>query len=226
MIISYPVTQDLKELIEAVRTAPSEGERRASRERLAGELRRGLVGCLRREGADSDLAEEIAQEKTVQLLDYLAATEAPHPDALVRRAARNALFDHYRRAKRSGVHDSIDRSLEETEEGPRRDPLGPEAVRRWENEQAAEREIETKETLARLVPLLHEDDRTVLKACYYEGRSIEELAHEELRNEPLVLRGPSKGEPRTLTQARATVDQRLTRARQKLALLARKERLQ
>lgn len=56
----------------------------------------------------------------------------------------------------------------------------------------------------------------LLRDVYVRGVSIGELAERELRQNPLILRGPHAGAARTLEQARNSVDQRLTRARLKL----------
>jgi DNA-directed RNA polymerase specialized sigma24 family protein len=216
----------LKFLVETVRNAASSGEDTTkARNALARGVRELFVRCLVYfRGCSQSLAEDLAQDKTQRLVEYLSETDSQYPEAVVKTAAFRKLIDEqrFRKRRRHKEHDSID-AVVSGKEGRRKpvlEKLDRQRAREWENDRRSRESKESqlalvKEGLARLP----EKEHQLLEAVYVNGESIDALAKKELDNDPTVQRGSRKGELRTITEARCAVDQRLSRARKLLRQL-------
>jgi len=226
----FAVFGRLKDLVEDFRGGEIEaGRRDRAYENLVGEVRSTLVYIFGRLGCPDGLADDLAQDKAQHLADYLVATQHANLDTLVWRTAKNRVIDEQRRRQRElrSRHLSID-NAEERENGfysPGQAALDEYILTEWEEKEREreddERVEQAKKSLWSLVDELKDGEKRLLQAVFVEERPIEELAEDELARSPTVMRGPNRGEPRTIEQARNYVDQQITRVRKKLLALQR-----
>ncbi len=205
-------------LLQQVRGGPQEAAGGRLREGLYAETRRLLV-VLARGMVGAEVAEDLAQDKVVRLVDHLidddvALEAAP---SYVRKTARNAAVSYIRKRKsrREDLYEPVDMAAV-AESGP--DAEGEQIA----VEQERSRQRARERMLAALAhPRLAERYRRALREHYIEGKPVEQMAAEELARQPADQRTRSGAERR----ARNVVDQLLSRARTRLRQLAREQRL-
>ncbi len=205
---TYRPPVGIGEALAAFRTTGSE----ADRGRLAVAIRDRLTRAARYAGVRELDVEDVVQSRVLAVLSALSRGPVPDsPEAYVWRAGLNAAKDWHRR-QAAGVRG-------------RTHGVDPEDLDRLGTAPDEVDGKETAEDLRRVVdealddPRMPEAHRAVIDAHYLRGEDIEELALQELRERPVA----KSGNPRTLEQARQTVDQRLTRARNWLRKRLREE---
>ena len=188
-----------------VRTAPGD---KAAENALAAAVWEILVRALRFHGLSHEDAEDRAQDKVVGVCDHLKAgdVEPGKEEAYVWQAGKRASLDVYRRRARESEKEQKLRSAQTT--GTSGGAIG---------DAGAQPDQPSDQETAQVVAVIssHQDEmpktyRYVLYERYVKRRSIDDLAKEELRQNPT---GKAPGKERTLKQARYVVDQRLKRAR-------------
>lgn len=188
------------EALEEFRQSGSE----KARDRLAMAVQARLRKAIERANVPLAELDDVVQERTLPVLEALVGgAVTSSADAFVWQAGTNAAYDWHRRRRRGMAgrtvqlgKEALDRLVEESDESQ-----DPAAERAREMLAAIHRVMDD----ARIPPAY----RDVLHAHYVRDMSIEALAERELRENPRS----KSGAPRTLQQARAAVDQRLSRAR-------------
>lgn len=204
-------------LLEKARSGPGEADAGRLRGELHAETRRLLV-VLVRGMVSAEEAEDLAQEKVVQLADHLITDEVALRAApsYLRRAARNEAVSQIRKRKsqREVLYEPADLvDVAQTSQDAEQD--------RIEIEQKQDRQRARQRLVAALEhPRLADRYRRALREHYIEGKSIEQMAAEELERQPAEKRAHGGAERR----ARNLVDQLLSRARARLRQLAREVR--
>lgn len=159
-------------------------------------------------------AEDIVQDKILKILSALLSGRAEgREDGYVWRCGETSAISYFRKQKRLPIPVDGD------------DFEGHQAPDDGRSKLEEEQELKTQAELLHEIlegKELPEVARTLLEQVYVHELSIDELARRELESHP----AGRDGTPRTLGQARNTLDQRLTRARKKLAelFLARQPR--
>lgn len=150
--------------------------------------------------------EDLCQEKLPTILGKLleGRVEPGKEDGYVWRCGETLAISFFRKNKGKFV------PLEEEEIAA---PSSSESVSRKEIALAKRVKL-LREVLAGKT--LSAAESQLLRDVYVSQIPIGDLAERELRQNPLIQRGPHAGATRTLEQARNSVDQRLTRARLKL----------
>lgn len=151
-------------------------------------------------------ADDICQQKAPKIIEILLAgrVEPGKEDAYVWRCGETSASSYFRqRGQRFTELDEDTTHLQEKE-----DDAQEQEDRRQRRVDELREVLEGKE--------LSRNDRELIHRVYVLETPIEKLAEEELAQRPTVLRGDRVGAPRTLAEARNSVDQRLTRARQRL----------
>jgi DNA-directed RNA polymerase specialized sigma24 family protein len=159
--------------------------------------------------------EDLCQQKVLKILERLidGRVEPGKEDAYVWRCGETTAISHFRKKNIRFV------PLEEDA------PHDPQEPASGEDAQAQEDHLQSRIEALREVLAgeeLSPADRKLLWRVYVENVSPEELTREELAKNPTIRRGPQAGLPRTPEQARNSVDQRLTRARQRLSVILRR----
>jgi DNA-directed RNA polymerase specialized sigma24 family protein len=150
--------------------------------------------------------DDLCQHKAPRIVEVLLAgrAEPGKEDAYVWRCGETTAFSYFRqRGQRFTELDEDTAHLQEKE-----DDAQEQEVHRQRQVDELRRVLEGEE--------LPGDERELLHRVYTLQLPIEQLAKEELTRNPTFLRGARVGAPRTLAEARNSVDQRLTRARKRL----------
>jgi DNA-directed RNA polymerase specialized sigma24 family protein len=155
--------------------------------------------------------EDLSQQKVLKILEKLieGRVDPGKEDAYVWRCGETTAISHFRKKNIRFV------PLEDSPHDPQ-EPASEEDAQAQEDH--LQRQIEElREVLAgeELSPA----DRRLLWRVYIEEVPMKDLIKEELDENPTIRRGPQAGLPRTPEQARNSVDQRLTRARQRLSVI-------
>ena len=192
----------LGERVAAVLAAPDEKSAKREREALVRDVRALLVTGLRRSGLSASDADDVAQEKVLPVTDRLVESRMQHgnPEGFVRTCARHAAIDTFRKIGRRGETALGDDAAEPGTS----DSAGASAAIRAERRELVR--IVTDLLTSGKMPGAY---REVMRAVYVAGRDVADLAPEELARQSC----DKAGRPRSIGQARAVVDQRLTRAR-------------
>jgi DNA-directed RNA polymerase specialized sigma24 family protein len=181
---------------------------KAAQNALAGAVRELLIRSLCFHGLSKADAEDRAQDKVMLLFEHLknGDVEQGNEEAYVWKAGNRAAQDSFRKKGREDESIEKLRSAEATGTTKGAVPKGAPAP-------GPEPDCDGEEILAFLLSDntgMPETYRNVLAEVYVDGHTIAELAQKELEANPT---NTGSGVQRTLKQARATVDQRLTRAR-------------
>ena len=191
---------------EQLRITPHESARVVARRELAGAIRRLAHQTLKLRGVphvSDDEANFLAFDlgRRIELGHVHPGSE----DAYIRRCARNRANDHYREI--SGLRATCELHDEDTQLADVRDPESLLA----ESQDAALIAARVMRLRA-LIAVAPPGFAAVLHEVYVAGTLIEEVARHEL--EIRVARGDERaGDPHAIRRARASVDQRLHRAR-------------
>ncbi len=171
-----------------------------------------LKRALARSRIPAQDVDDLCQHKVLKILEVLIAgrVEPGNEDAYVWRCGETSAISYFRKKKRPSVEFEEDTTPGEQGQG--------EEEETQEREARLQRQVEAlREVLAgkELSPA----DVGLLRQVYVAHTSLEQLAREELNRNPTIRKGPQAGAPKTLAQARNSVDQRLTRARQRLSAI-------
>jgi len=196
----------LAELVAELLQATDARRRKALENEVAGVVRGVVVTQLRgyRDISGPD-ADDVANATTLRVIEKLRTGPLDEPGkelGYVLRAARNAAIDQLRKQQRKGRKGQVE--LDDT----RRLPAAPVPV--------APKELQPLVERALADPRLSAAHREVLTGQFVQGKTPNDLAAEELARHPT----DRKGRPRTLEQARDTIDQRIKRARDWLKMWA------
>jgi len=192
---------------EQVRIAPHEPARVIARRELAAAIRRLAHETLQVRGVPDHVADDEANFLAFDLgrRIELGHVHSGSEDAYIRRCARNRANAHYREI--SGLRTTCELDEDDTELADIRDPESLLA----ESQDAALVACRVKRLRA-LIAIAPPGFAAVLHEVYVTGTLIEEVARREL--EIRVARGDERpDDPHALRRARASVDQRLHRAR-------------
>ncbi len=167
------------------------------------------------------LAEDLAQDKVVSLVNYLIDNNHPNPNAVIRMAAIQKFNDEHRKNRRSkaNYHESIDKTDCDSDNkySPALKQLDRFQFIEWEwGQRTSEYIANLRHQIERCLEKISDADRELLIEIYFKNRSIEELSEEDLIKQPVVQKGLRAGNRRTISEARNAIDQRLTRARVQL----------
>jgi DNA-directed RNA polymerase specialized sigma24 family protein len=160
--------------------------------------------------------EDLCQQKVLKILENLIEkrVDSGKEDAYVWRCGETTAISYFRKKNIRFV------PLEDSPHDPQ-EPASEEDAQAQEDH--LQRQIEElRKVLAgeELSPA----DRRLLWRVYVEEVPMKDLIKEELDENPTIRRGPKTGLPRTPEQARNSVDQRLTRARQRLSVILQRRR--
>lgn len=201
--------EDIETLAEQLRTSPTEAARAVVRTALATAIRRLSSDRLRILGVPSDVADDEANYLAFELVRRIErqTIQIGCEAAYVKRCAQNRATDYYRHA--SGVRATCVSADDDVNAIP--DDRTPESIltQRQDAEALATRVQRLRALIAGAPP----GYAAVLDAVYVRGTLIDTMAREEL--ELRICRGDeSARNDVALKKARATVDQRLHRARE------------
>ena len=201
-------------VVAACKKPIDEASDKAAQNALAKAVRDILVRSGRFHGLSNEDAEDRAQEKVCLVCEHLKSgdIEAEREEAYVWKAGAFASMDAFRKKGRQDA--GLKKLRSEHATGTTKGAI-PEV--------ASPPGTESDSLSAELVDFIRAEEtklpeayRNVLAMRYVDGQSIADLAEKELAASPLNRKSSA---PRTLKQARATVDTRLTRARRSLKRL-------
>jgi DNA-directed RNA polymerase specialized sigma24 family protein len=200
--------EDIEQLAHQLRTSTTEAARACIRGALAASIRRLATERLRMLGIPKDVADDEANYLGFELVRRIERQTIQNgcEAAYVKRCAQNRATDYYRHA--SGVRATCVTADDEVHSIP--DDRTPESIltQRQDAEALATRVARLRALIAAAPP----GYAAVLEAVYVRGTLIDTMAREEL--ELRIARGDeTTRSDATLKKARATVDQRLHRAR-------------
>jgi len=180
---------------------------KAAENALAAAVREILIRSHRFHGLSHEDSEDRAQDKVVLVCDHLKAgdVEPGREEAYVWQAAKRATLDVYRRRARDSAKEDKLRLAQTTGTSG-----GAIAESGAPSDQPSDQEnAEVVAVISSLQNEMPETYRHVLHERYVQRRSIDDIAKEELAQNPT---GKTPAKERTLKQARNVVDQRLKRA--------------
>lgn len=200
--------EDIERLSHQLRTSTTEAARACIRGALATSIRRLAADRLRMLGIPQDVADDEANYLGFELVRRIErqTIQIGCEAAYVKRCAQNRATDYYRHA--SGVRATCVNADDEVHAIP--DDRTPESI--LSQAQDAEALATRVARLRALIASAPPGYAAVLDAVYVRGTLIDTMAREEL--ELRIARGDETScNEAALKKARATVDQRLHRAR-------------
>lgn len=202
------MAEDIEQLAHQLRTSTTEAARACIRTALATSIRRLTKDRLRMLGIPQDVADDEANYLSFELVRRIErqTIQLGCEAAYVKRCAQNRATDYYRHA--SGVRATCVTADDEVHSIP--DERTPESILSQAQDASAlaDRVMRLRALIATAPP----GYAAVLDAVYVHGTLIDTMAREEL--ELRIARGDeTMRTDASLKKARATVDQRLHRAR-------------
>lgn len=195
-------TGDIAKALEAFLATRTE----SAREHLAALVLVRMRRAARYAGVPQSDVDDAVHARVLRVMEALVEGKTESPNNYVWRAGVHAGRD-WQRKQRSAPIPVEDDEIEL--------PVGDDERERAEDTEAQIAEIR------RLLGAMPDGYRQVLEPHYLRGVSIDELARDELAANPI---SPRTGKRRTYQQARAAVDQRLSRARDWLRARVSQER--